>query len=292
MNEISFHSPSRAIARLLVYLTFTLLLIPVQALLLALKVPLSKHLPSWYHQRCLRLLGLKVQTHGEKTDTQPVLFVCNHVSYLDITVLGSALKGASFVAKSEVASWPFFGTLAKLQRTVFVDRAARRQTTEQRDEMTRRFEQGDALILFPEGTSSDGNRVLPFKSALFSVAEKRPRGQALTVQPVSVTYTKLDNHPMGRYLRPFVAWYGDMDMADHIWTFAGLGTVTAEITYHRPVTIDQFGSRKEMARHCEEKVALGVAEMLSGRANHLPAANDDEDDHGEIEDEEEQEVAV
>jgi len=277
MSEVSFHSPTRALARLLVYLTFTLALIPVQALLVALRTPLSKRFPTWYHQRCLGLLGLKIVTHGETAEASPVLFACNHVSYLDITILGATLKRASFVAKSDVADWPLFGTLAKLQRTVFVDRAARRQTSVQRDEMTRRLEQGDDLILFPEGTSGDGNHVLPFKSALFSVAEKRPHDRPLTVQPVSITYTKLDNQPMGRYLRPFVAWYGDMDMASHIWTVAGLGTITAELTFHPPVTIDQFASRKEMARYCRDKVALGVAEMLSGRADHLPTAGDPDD---------------
>jgi 1-acyl-sn-glycerol-3-phosphate acyltransferase len=82
----------------------------------------------------------------------PVLFAANHVSYLDIAVLGAALPRASFVANAEVRDWPFFGTLAKLQRTVFVNRQARRQTTQQRDEMTRRLEAGDDLILFPEGT--------------------------------------------------------------------------------------------------------------------------------------------
>lgn len=288
MSEVSFQSPTRAFARLLVYAGFTLALIPVQAALVALRAPLSKRFPTWYHRRCLRLLGLKIVTHGTTPNTHPVLFVSNHVSYLDITVLGATLKGASFVAKSEVADWPLFGTLAKLQRTVFVDRAARRETSAQRDQMTRRLERGDDLILFPEGTSGDGNRVLPFKSALFSVAEKRPHGKPLTVQPVSLTYTKLDNQPMGRYLRPFVAWYGDMDMADHIWTLAGLGTITAEITFHPPVTVDQFASRKEMARHCQHKIAVGVAEMLSGRADRLPSAGDEE---SEGEDDEDQDAA-
>jgi 1-acyl-sn-glycerol-3-phosphate acyltransferase len=174
---------------------------------------------------------------------------------------------------------------------VFVDRAARRQTSRQRDEMTRRLEQGDDLILFPEGTSGDGQRVKAFKSALFSVAEKRPHGRPLTVQPVSLTYTKLDGQPMGRYLRPFVAWYGDMDMADHIWTFAGLGTVTAELTFHPPVTIDQFDSRKAMARHCEDRVAVGVAEMLSGRAEALAATHGADADLDEDEDRDDDEEA-
>lgn len=263
MAQVSFASPSRAFARLIVYVGFTMALIPVQAVCLALRLPLARRLPQWYHRQCTHLLGLALETHGEPTQAAPALFVCNHASYFDITVLG-ALLPASFVAKAEVGRWPFFGLLAKLQRTVFVDRDARR-AVDQRDEMSRRLTRGDRLILFAEATSSDGNRVLPFKSALLSVAEQRPGGKPLTVQPVSVAYTKLDGLAMGRYLRPFVAWYGDMDLAGHMWTAAGLGTIGVEVTFHEPVTIDDLGSRKALAGHCQREVARGVAEALSGR---------------------------
>ena len=102
-----------------------------------------------------------------------MLFAANHVSYLDITVLGSLLD-ASFIAKTEVAGWPLFGWLARLQRSVFIDRRAR-STAHQRDSIAARLAAGEALILFPEGTSGDGNRLLPFKSALFSVADHAGR---------------------------------------------------------------------------------------------------------------------
>lgn len=269
MAQVAFASPSRALARLVVYAGFTLALIPVQAVCLGLRLPLARRLPQWYHRQCTRLLGLAVETRGQPSPTAPTLFVCNHVSYFDITVLG-ALLPASFVAKAEVARWPFFGLLARLQRTVFVDRSARR-AVDQRDEMDRRLDRGDRLILFPEGTSSDGNRVLAFKSALLSVAEQRPGGRALTVQPVSIAYTKLDGLSMGRYLRPYVAWYGDMDLASHIWTAVGLGTIGVEVTFHAPVTIDDFASRKALAEHCRREVARGVAAALSGRPQAEPA---------------------
>src|SRR5262249_58499052 len=137
------------------------------------------------------------------------LFAANHTGYLDIAVLGSVMPG-SFVSKAEVASWPLFGWMAKLQRCVFVDRQVR-STAQQRDAIAERLAAGDALILFPEGTSADGNFILPFKSALFSVVYKRD--QPVTVQPVSLTYTRLDGLPIGRMMRPFFAWYGDMDLA-------------------------------------------------------------------------------
>jgi len=104
-----------------------------------------------------------------------------------------------------------FGWLARLQRTVFVDRRIR-STATQRDEISQRFAAGDALILFPEGTSGDGNRILPFKTALFGAAAQRGRIEPVVVQPVSLAYTRLDGIPIGRAYRPFVAWYGAMDL--------------------------------------------------------------------------------
>ena len=262
MAAIAFSSPTRAFARILVYVAFTLVCIPVQAVLVASRAPIRQRFPQWYHARCLRLLGLRIARHGTPSTAHPTLFVANHVSYLDITILGAELP-ASFVAKADVADWPFFGLLAKLQRTVFIARDARRAAV-QRDEMQHRLEAGDDLILFPEGTSDDGNRVLAFKSALFSVAERRPGGAALTVQPVSIAYSKLDGLPMGRYLRPFFAWYGDMDLLPHMWAALSLGTVTVDVTFHDPVTIDQLGSRKALSQHCWSRVSQGVSDALSG----------------------------
>lgn len=269
MEQLSFFSPTRAVTRLAIYLILTVPLIPVQALAVALRLPLRRQLPRWYHRQCARILGFRIERHGIRAGTHPTLYVCNHSSYLDITILG-ALIPASFVAKAEVARWPLFGTLARLQRTVFIDRTPRKAAAH-RDEMSARLEAGDELILFPEGTSSDGNHVLPFKSALFSVAQQRPHGAPLTVQPVSVAYTKLDGIPMGRYLRPFFAWYGEMELAQHMWAAAGLGTVTVEVTFHPPVTIDDFPSRKALAQHCHAAVAKGVSESLTGR-HTIPAA--------------------
>lgn len=259
-------SPVRALIRIAFYLGLTLPLMPVQALAVALRLPLHRSLPLWYHRQCCRILGFHVERIGRRSRARPTLYAANHVSYFDIMILGSLVK-ASFVAKTEVADWPLFGWLAKLQRTVFIERRGR-HAADQRLEMLARLEAGDSLILFPEGTSGDGNRVLPFKSALFAVAEHRPRGKPLIVQPVSIAYTRLDGVPMGRYLRPYVAWYGDMDMASHLWTAAGLGWITAVVEFHPPVTIDEPGSRKALSEHCYRSVAAGVASALAGRSQH------------------------
>lgn len=258
-------SSLRAALRLFFYLGWTGLLLPVQIVAVALSLPLAVRLPVFYHRRCLRLIGMEVVARGKMAAPGPVLFVCNHSSYLDITVLGSLIPG-SFVAKREVAGWPLFGLLAKLQRTVFVDRGARRQVAAQRSEIAGRLMRGENLILFPEGTSGDGARVLPFKSALLAVAEEQIRGRFPVVQPVSIAYTRLDGMPMGRALRPFFAWYGDMVLFPHLWKVLGLGIVTVEVGFHDPVTAAQYASRKALSDHCRRVIADGIATALAGRA--------------------------
>src|SRR5437764_4698993 len=213
--------------RLAIYFAFTLLLMPVQAVGLMLRQSWVVTFPRFYHRWCCRILGLRVRRIGHPTATRPVLFAANHISYLDITIFGSLIAG-SFIAKHEVAAWPLFGWLAKLQRSVFIDRQVR-STAQQRDSIAGRLAAKEALILFPEGTSGDGNRVLPFKSALFSAVESVAGSAPVVVQPVSIAYVRLNGVPMGRLYRPFFAWYGDMEMAPHLWTLLGFGIVTVNV---------------------------------------------------------------
>jgi 1-acyl-sn-glycerol-3-phosphate acyltransferase len=179
------------------------------------------------------------------------------------------LIASSFIAKTEVAGWPFFGWLAKLQRTVFVDRRVRSARL-QRDAMTERLAVGDALILFPEGTSGDGNRVLPFKSALFGAVEEMQGIVPVEVQPVSIAYTRLDGIPLGRVLRPFFAWYGTVELAPHLWGMIGLGALEVVVQFHPPVSIADCGSRKSLARYCQARAAGGMAAALAGRPQPMP----------------------
>ncbi|MEI7607808.1 MAG: lysophospholipid acyltransferase family protein, partial [Rhodospirillaceae bacterium] len=154
---------------------------------------------------------------------------------------------------------------AKLQETVFIDRKAKREVAQQGETLVGRLMAGDSLILFPEGTSSDGNRVLPFKTALFAVASQRIDDRPLTVQPVSLTATALDGIPLGRMLRPLYAWYGDMDLGPHLWQFAKLGGVTVAVEFHPPLTVDDAGSRKALADQCYRAVRSGVSRAVAGR---------------------------
>jgi 1-acyl-sn-glycerol-3-phosphate acyltransferase len=259
---------ARGVVTLLLFGLWTLLLLPVQVLALRLRWrATAEAVPMLYHRGVARLLRVKVKHSGDIASARPTLYVVNHISWLDIVVLDTLLKG-SFVAKHEVATWPLFGLLARLQRCVFVERKAPR-TRDGRDMMSERLAAGDPLILFPEGTSSDGMRILPFKTSFFAVAEKPVNGRPLLVQPVSLAYSRLNGLPAGRRWMSVFAWVGDEDLLPHLWRFVQNGPSEVEVTFHPPVTIAQFGSRKAMAAHCHRVIAHGVSATLSGR--HTPA---------------------
>ena len=255
--------------RLFLYVCLTLPLMPIQALLLLVGSPLAERLPRAYHSLASRILGFETTVIGTPTLLRPALFVANHTSYVDIEILGGVID-ASFVAKSEVKRWPLFGWLARLQRTVFVDRRAH-TTHQQRDAIVERLKEGGRLVLFPEGTSNDGSRVLPFKSALFAAVHGAQFEHPVTVQPVSIAYVTLDGMPIGRFYRPFFAWYGDMDMASHLWAMVGLGRVGVTVEFHAPISITAFLTRKALAEHCWRVVSAGVASAISGRPQPIEA---------------------
>ena len=235
----------------------TLPLMPLQQLFVWTWPWMARRFPMHYHRLVCRILGIRLRIIGTPPQSGPLLIASNHVSWLDIMVL-SAVAPLSFVAKREVNKWPFFGSLARLQRTVFVDRDRRHATGDARDEMQERLKQGDILVLFPEGTSSDGLRVLPFKSSFFGAAEF----DGVLVQPVSVAYSGHRNMPMNRRLMPFYAWYGDMDLAPHLWEALSTGPVEVTVVCHPPLSLNGEMNRKGLARHAEDLVRRGVALAL------------------------------
>ena len=257
----------RAFLVLATFFAFTLPLMPLQHLFVRSKSRFARTFPHWYHRQVCRIVGVRINVDGDLARQNGVLVVSNHVSWLDITVL-SAVALVSFVAKQEVSTWPFVKWLAKLQRSVFVDRERRTQTGTKANEILDRLEAGDHVVFFAEGTSSDGNGVLPFRSALFAAV--KPPGNDKTdsdvsVQTLALAYTKAYGLPLGRRGRPQVAWYGDMDMASHAWRLLGLGPLEANIRIGPPVPLDDFADRKALARYTEDKIRGDVVELLRGR---------------------------
>ena len=255
----------RAALIIAAFLAVTLVGMPVQWLLLKLRLPAARAFPHRYHRLVAALFGMHIKVVGKPVRGEGVLMVANHTSWADIVIF-SAVAPISFVAKSEVASWPFFGTLARLQRTVFVERQRRSATGETRDAIRDRLLAGDALVLFPEGTSHDGNRVLPFKSALLGAAEAvLADGRHVKVQPVSTAFTGLHGLPMGRENRPLFAWYGDMEMVPHLWEALQAGPLDVVVQFHEPFSLDMM-DRKTLAARAQEIVQSGQAQALAGRA--------------------------
>ncbi|HEY1723765.1 MAG TPA: lysophospholipid acyltransferase family protein [Magnetospirillaceae bacterium] len=264
MDEI--HSPLTAWRRVLGCLALTLSMAPLQAVLLSLgAIGLSRRWARLYWRGMAFMLGMRLIVRGTLSERRPTLYICNHISYLDIVALGAVLD-AAFVAKAEIRGWPGIGIVARLGRTVFVDRR-RGNSKEHRDSMLERLTKArESVILFPEGTSNDGNLVGAFKSALLSAAAvKDTEGHALAVQPVTIAYTRLDGMPIGRSLRALYAWFGDMALAPHMWTMIGLGITTIEIELHPVTSLEQFGSRKALSDHCYRTIANGLAAANAGR---------------------------
>ncbi|WP_421696668.1 lysophospholipid acyltransferase family protein [Aestuariivirga sp.] len=210
-----------------------------------------------YHRLVCRTLGIRLDIVGKAPKRGPLLIVSNHVSWLDIVVL-SAVAPVSFVAKKEVSGWPFFGSLARLQRTVFIDRDRRHTTGSSRDQMRMRLAKGDILVLFPEGTSSDGRRVLPFKSSFFGAAEIG----GVMVQPVSLAYRGHRNLPMNRRLMPRYAWFGEMELAPHLLEALRSGPIEVTVVCHPPLSLSCAANRKALALHAENLVRQGVSLAL------------------------------
>ena len=265
----------RAAVILSVFVFLCLILIPWQESALYFKLKRRKTFPNRFHGVLCKLFGLNLIVIGKPIQGRGVLMVANHTSYFDILIL-SGIARISFVAKSEVAGWPLFGTLARLQETVFVERAKRSKIGEVSDRIRERLVEGDALMLFPEGTSNDGNQVLPFKSALMGSVEteigKDANGNPIhvPVQPVSLAYIGLHGLPMGRENRPMFAWYGDMELMPHLWEAIKLGPIDVVIEFHQPITVDMTGGRKALAAQAEAIVRRGQARALAGTYQSRP----------------------
>ena len=257
------------------FFTTVPILIAIQWLIGRLGLPGWGLIATRYYGVLSWILGLRIRVVGEPTRDRAVLYVSNHVSWADILVIGS-IAPVAFVAKSEVARWPLVGPTAKLQRTVFVDRARRHQTGDAVGEMVKRLQEGISVVLFAEGTSNDGNRVLPFRSSLLGavkhVAAHGGAGSDILVQPMAICYTGVHGIPMGRLHRPLAAWYGDLDFMPHIKAFIACGAVDVTVTYGEPVSADGGTDRKAMTRYLEGTVRQLAIATLHGKAPPAKAA--------------------
>ena len=234
----------------------TLILRVVERPFFAPRRPFSEKLVQQVWRATLWLIGLSHEVEGEDLpQSAPVwrAIVANHASWLDIITLGAA-QPVVFVSKADVARWPIIGALARMVGTVFITRNPRDAAVQQ-DQLAAALTEGHVLAFFPEGTSTDGLRVLPFKSTLMSAFFREGRPEPALIQPVSVIYMA----PEGLDEPRFYGWWGDMALAPHLWRVlaqAPQGRVT--IRRHAPVSVAAFSDRKALSQALEGAVREGM----------------------------------
>ncbi|HWK69066.1 MAG TPA: lysophospholipid acyltransferase family protein [Rhizobiaceae bacterium] len=220
--------------------------------------------PRWWHTNMLRMLGIRVHAHGEMARERPLLIAANHISWTDIMALGS-LGNVTFIAKSDMARWPLIGFLCGLQRTIFVERERRRKSGDQASEVGQRLAGNAAVVLFAEGTTSDGNFLSPFKSTLFAAADialAQGKVERMHIQPVAIAYTRLHGLPMGRRHRMIASWIGDADLVPHIFRLLREGAIDVHVSFGAPVEYTPESNRKIAARQAQEEVRAMMIERL------------------------------
>ncbi len=238
---------------LLTYGCLVLLLLArlVERPLFGLRRPLTPHITQFVCRSAFRILGMSFKIRGQPMEGMGAV-VSNHASWLDIFAL-NAPQQIYFVSKSEVAEWPGIGWLARATGTIFIRRRGS-EARAQKDLFGARLRAGHRLLFFPEGTSTDGLRVLPFKSTLFAAFFEPDLAKVLQIQPVSVIYRA----PLGADAR-FYGWWGDMDFGPHLLQVLAVARQGAvEVIFHPPVLVRDFADRKALAAHCERLVRAPV----------------------------------
>lgn len=262
----------RAVFKIIIILIWTVCSIPVQTLFLKLPGNLKIHFARYYWHIVGKILGVKQQTFGKiitydpkNNQNRPVLYIANHCSWLDIVTIGGLLPGC-FVAKKEVGTWPLVSILCKLGRVSFVSRN-RQSTAKEQIVLQERLKNKDSLILFPEGTSSDGSRLYPFMSSFFvlamSLKKSDPHYETPIIQPVSIVYDRLNMLPVNRFTRPIFCWYGNMDLVPHLWNLCQLSDKHASIIFHQPLYPENFKTRKELAKKTSDIITKGTTTLRS-----------------------------
>jgi len=209
--------------------------------------PVSGQVVTWVCRIGARAIGLRMSVRGTPM-TNPGAVVANHSSWLDIIVLNAA-KRVFFVSKAEVSSWPGIGFLANITGTVFI-RRERRDSKLQKDLFQTRLGLGHKLLFFPEGTSTDSLRVLPFKSTLFAAFFEPELKEKIYIQAVTVNYHAPKNQD-----KRFYGWWGEMDFGTHmLQSLSALPQGHVEVVFHKPRALKDYQDRKVLTADLEQDV--------------------------------------
>ena len=254
-----------SILRLIFILIFLLLIIafsiPIQVFCNIIGFNLKKIYPLYFYQMIKIVTGININFNKTKLNKKNigVLYIANHVSWFDIICLGTLLN-ARFIAKKEVSQMGIFGFLAMLSNTFFIDNENKNKIVEYNYLIQKKLKAGENFIIFPEGTTSDGNGIKNFKSSMLECAFDN--NNEINIQPISICYSKLNNIPMGIYLRRNIAWVGDTSMVAAMANFLRSGRITVDIIFHDLKSVNDFKNRKELAAHCEKQILSGLNQSI------------------------------
>lgn len=243
----------------------SLILVPLQILSMKTGIWPETFILKIWHRIIVRALGMRVHVKGTLSNQRPLLVASNHISWTDIMVLGSMVD-VKFIARADMEGWPLIGMLSKLQRTVFIERERKRSSGDQASEIANRMAKGDAMVLFAEGSTGDGNLLLPFKSTLFGAASMALSEGAVDqvfIQPVAIVYTRLHGVPLGRRHRPIAAWIGDEDLMPHLKVLLAEGALDVEVHFGEPVPFSKGSNRKETSKLMENQVRAMMQAALA-----------------------------
>ncbi len=247
----------RAVLLFLSLLGFYFLGVPLQRLARRRGWTLSRLIPPFFARTTCALLGLRIRFEGVELGAKPRMIVSNHVSWSDILVFASR-ETPCFVAKSEVADWPLLGAFARVQDTIFVRRDIRTDVPRVNAAMARKMMAGEDVLLFGEGTSSDGEGVLCFKPSHFAAARDVlrlfPEQAAVTIQPAAIAYTHARGQKLDALGRRRLAWFGDAELAPHIWLLLKSAPVDCVVRFGPPLAFDAESDRKAVALETERRV--------------------------------------
>lgn len=249
-----------------VIVPFLIVAVPLQFLISRLNLPGWNVLPRIFHILGARFLGLTVKLIGEPETGKPTLVVSNHISWTDIVAIGS-VADVTFVAKEELGHWPVIGFLSSLQKTIYVDADRRTAAIRAPGEMARRMADGGAVCLFAEGKSDIGTHVMPFRSGLIVSAQQamiEAGAPYVSIQPVTIAYTKLQGLPVTRTERSLIAWIRAKSVAENIWDILNSGTREVTIAFGQPVPLAEGSNRKAITQRVEEEVRRKLVALNRG----------------------------
>ncbi len=246
--------------------------LPFQFLITRLNLPFWNVLPRLFHKLSCVFLGLRVTTIGHPETSRPTLLVSNHISWTDIIAIGSVVD-VTFVAKSDIARWPFVGFMTSMQKTIFVDRTKRSDAGRTSREMANRLASGGDVLLFAEGQSDIGTHVLPFRSALVGSAQTamiESGARNVVIQPIAVAYTHLQGMPVSRNERTMIAWVKSKPVSENIRNILMGSVKSVTIAFGEPKPLSEADDRKIMTKRCENEVRRMLVALNRGGKLTMP----------------------